>query len=53
MSDHSSSDKPEIPPAPGSARAARGGRISGRVLLVLSVSMVFAVLMMVVAWFAW
>lgn len=53
MSNDSSTEKPEVPPQPGSARAARGGRISGRVFLVLSVSITLAVVAMIAAWFMW
>ncbi len=44
---------PEIPPAAGSAQAARGGRISPQVILVLAVSTTLAVLGMIAAWFLW
>jgi hypothetical protein len=51
MSDHPDAPKPEIPPEPGSAQAARGGRISGRVVTVLGVSLALAVVMMGATWF--
>jgi hypothetical protein len=44
---------PEIPPAPGSAQAARGGRIGPHVITVLGASMALAVVAMVVVWFLW
>jgi len=45
------SPKPEVPPEPGSARAARQGRISGRVFLVLVVSVTLVVILLIAAWF--
>ena len=44
---------PEIPPEPGTARAVRQGRISGRVFLVLAVSLTLAVVLMAVSYFVW
>ena len=44
---------PELPPEPGTARAVRQGRISGRVFLVLAVSFTLAVVLMAVSYFAW
>jgi hypothetical protein len=44
---------PETPPEPGSGRAARQGRISGRVVTVLGVSLALAVVMMAASWFMW
>jgi hypothetical protein len=53
MSDRTETPKPETTPAPGTARAARQGRVSGRVVTVLAVSVTLAVVLMVVAWFVW
>lgn len=44
---------PEIPPEPGTARAVRQGRISGRVFLVLVASVTLAVLLMLAAYVMW
>jgi hypothetical protein len=53
MNDQSTPPKPEIPPEPGTARATRQGRISGRVFLVLAVSITLAVVLMGVSWLVW
>lgn len=53
MSDRQDTPKPEIPPEPGTARAVRQGRISGRVVTVLAVSLSLAVVLMAVSWFLW
>jgi uncharacterized protein HemX len=45
--------KPETTPEPGSARAVRGARITGRVFVVLAVSITLAVGAMIVAWYVW
>jgi hypothetical protein len=44
---------PELPPEPGTARAVRQGRISGRVFLVLAVSLTLAVVLMALSYFLW
>ena len=53
MSDRSSGNLPETPPEPGSATGARQGRISGRVVTVLAVSLVLVVLGFLFAWLVW
>lgn len=44
-------DPPEIPPEPGTGRAVRQGRISGKVVTVLAVSLTLAVVLMAATWF--
>jgi len=46
-------DEPQIPPPPGSATAARQGTYTGRVALILGVSLVLVVLGMVAAFYYW
>ena len=54
MSDRQDTPKPEITPEPGTGRAVRQGRISGRVVTVLGVSLAMAIVMMVAVWsFMW
>jgi hypothetical protein len=53
MSDQSSGNRPELPPTPGSAQGARAGRVSGRVVTVLGISLALAVVGMLVGWYAW
>ncbi len=53
MSDRPETPKPEIPPEPGTARAVRQGRISGRVFIVLVVSFALAILLMLASYFMW
>ena len=46
-------DEPQKTPPPGSATATRQGTITGRVVLVLGVSLVLVVVGMVVAFYYW